>query len=260
MEVHGCYGTKVTESLNPVLRSVLNTEINNQVGDELYQLDLELEHTVMPSNEAQPCQTRERVIDQAILMILALQLPAGALSYFASPSLEWELILACFVCLLGLKGLASFMGPSRRSNLIIVLGAVVANILTGVMCGEVLHFIVTLLHSYWGVMEAAATTAVGIFVLSFYISFIGDILYIKRTAKMTREITTDGKSIIVIDSPTPLRDRERLWLLWGLSTSAIWSPLYIFYLVARLVDYITAVFLLDFISEVFFIWIGRRRR
>jgi hypothetical protein len=95
--------------------------------------------------------------------------------------------------------------------------------------------------------------------MSFYISFIGDILCIKRTAKMRREITTDGKSIIVIDSPASLRERERLWLLWGLSTSTMWSPLYIFYLVVRLVDYITAVFLLDFICEVFFIWIGRRR-
>jgi hypothetical protein len=109
-------------------------------------------------------------------------------------------------------------------------------------------------------MEAAATTAVGIFVVSFYTSFIGDILYIKRTAKMRREITTDGKTIIVIDSPRSLRERGRLWLVWGLSTSAIWSPLYIFYLVARLVDYITAVFLLDFICEVSYMWIGRRRR
>jgi hypothetical protein len=122
-------------------------------------LDLELEHKVLASIGPQPCQTRERVIEQAIVMILTLQLPAGALSYLASPSLEWELIIACFVCLLGLKGLASLMGPSRVSNAIIVLGAVVANILTGVMCGEVLHFIVNLLHSYWGAMEAAATTA-----------------------------------------------------------------------------------------------------
>lgn len=260
MTLQGCYGTKVTESLNPVLRSVLNTEINNQVGEELYQLDLELEHTVMPSNEAQPCQTRERVIDQAVIMILTLQLPAGALSYLASPSLEWELIIGCFVSLVTLKWLASLVGSSWRTNVIIVLGAVVANIVTGVMCGEVLHFVVTLLHSYWGLMEAAATTAVGIFVVSFYTSFIGYILYIKRTAKMRPEITTDGKTIIVIDSPRSLRERERLWLVWGLSTSAIWSPLYIFYLVARLVDYITAVFLLDFICEVFYMWIGRRRR
>jgi hypothetical protein len=260
MTLQTCCDTKVTESLNPVLRSVLSTEVENIAGEDLYRLDLELEHTTVSLNEAHPCQARERVVEQAILMIVGLQLPAGVLSYLVSPSLEWELIVACFVCLLGLKGLAAKVTTMRYANGIIVLGAVVANVLTGMMCGEVLHFLVALLHNYWGGVEAAATTAAGIFVVSFYVSFIGDILYIKRTAKMKREITTNGKTIIVIDSPRPLRDKERLWLVWGLSTSAMWSPLYIFYLVARLVDYLTAALLLDFICEVFFIWVGRRRR
>ena len=252
--------TKVAESLNPVLRSVLSTEIENKVGPSVFKSDLELEYSTVCSREDLLCLTRERVVDQAILMILGLQLPAGIVSYLVSPSLEWELIVACFVCLLGLKGLAAAATSTRYANVIIALGAIMANVLTGVMCGEVLHFLVAFLHNYWGAAEAAATTAAGIFVVSFYVSFIGDILYIKRTAKVTREITTNGNAIIVRDSLRPLRDRERLWLIWGLSTSAIWSPLYIFYLLARLVDYITAVLLLDFICEVFFIWIGRRRR
>lgn len=251
--------TRVVESLNPVLHLVLKTEVDNRAGDSLYDLDRQVQYTGLPEDELRSCLTRERAIDQAILLMLGLQVPAAFASYLLSPSLEWELIIGCFLCLLALKGFAALVSPTQSSSLVILLGAILANVVTGAMCGEVLHFLVDLLHSYCGTLEGAASMAAAALVVSFYTSFIGDILYIKRNPKIRREIRAEGETLVVVDSRMELRNRDRWWLIWGLSTSAMWSPVYIFYLFARLLDYVTAVFLLDFIGDLFFI-VGRRRR
>lgn len=234
-------------STNPLLRGVLRNQVANphetEIQDRLYE-DALVEQTICDLQKRTINIHKEIAITRALLLMLLVQVPAGLVSFLVSPTAEWEMIAASFFSLLALKGLAS----KYPHTLVVCAGAIVANILIGCLVGESIHFGWTVLTDHLQ-LNLLTGTVIGLaFIICFYATFIGDILYIKRTHKMQAEVKKEGDRILIVMTMLPLGKTDRWWITWGLSSSSVWSPLHGVYILARFVDWLTASSILPTLS------------
>lgn len=238
-------------STNPLIRGALKDKVvfhqGSEIMDTLFQDDDLIEQTISDDMEHRLISMHKEVaINRAILLMLLVQLPAGFISFLLSPTAEWEVIAACFTALLGLKWLAR----KNSSLAVLVASVVISSALVGCLVGESIHVGWLILTDHF---QPSLMTGIVIglaFILCFYISFIGDILYIKRTNTMLSEIKKEGDKVLIVSTLMPLEENKRWWITWGLASSSVWSPLHGVYLLARLVDWLTIKVLLPQLSVV----------
>jgi len=240
-------------STNPVVRQVFRDELDNSVGRKVFSLseeDVVIEN-LPEGQDHQPClnaMPKERAVQRALAFLLFIQVPAGVLSLWASPTVEWELIAACFIGLLILKVCAA----KRPSQWSVVLGAVTANVLMGALVGEVIHFFGELTMAAIDLPYLAATVVAILFAAAFYVCLICDVLYVRKARRIKLRVHERDGKVVISEHLVPLTSRDEWWLTWGLSAGSVWAPFHALYLASRFVDWLTAGVFLEVIWRLMF--------
>lgn len=241
---------RVELSTNPILRLVFDTEVQNLVGDRLRWLSDEQveiqENRLSAQEEMQQDKIKRGAIDIALLMVLLVQVPSGLVSFAQSPTVEWEIIAGSFGALCVVKLAASMM----RSCFPVVVGAFLANVLLGVLVGEVLHFCWESTQQVIELPYLAGTGVALLFAVSFYVGLFGDISFLLNAKKLRccAKNLEYGDRVLFTESDVPLTVRDKWWIVWGLSAGSFWAPFHMLYLLCRLTDWVTAALVFGFRS------------
>lgn len=235
-------------STNPVVRQVFRDVLDNSVGNKVFStMDEDVVIEPLPERPVhEPCLNaapKERAVQRALAFLLFIQAPAAFISFWASPTIEWELIAACFFGLLILKACAARQ-PSLWS---VVLGAVTANVLMGALVGEVIHFLAEVTLTSIDLPYLAATALALISATAFYVCLICDVIYVKKARRVGLRVYGRNGQIVISEHFVPLTSRDEWWLTWGLSAGSVWAPVHALYLASRFVDWLTAGVILEFI-------------
>lgn len=234
-------------STNPVVRVVLQDTVDNPHGRQIFNVPdeyLETKTLVSEKDEQTIRVKKETAIDRAIIFMVFIQIPSAGVSFILSPEAEWEIIGVSFVSLLLLKLFAVW----QRAVWTVVTGAIIANILTGALVGEVFHFLWEATETVVSPVSVVGACFALVMAAGFYLCLIGDILFVKRTRRLKFTVTRDENKFVITEALSPLSDEETWWLTWGLSFGSAWWPFHALYLLCRGIDWLTAGVLPDVIS------------
>lgn len=234
-------------STNPVVRVVLQDRVDNPHGRQIFDVPdeyLETKTIVSDEDERSVRAQKETAIDRAIIFMVFIQMPSAGVSFILSPEAEWEIIGSSFAALLLLKLFAAW----HRAVWTIVAGALIANILTGTLVGEIFHFLWEATETVVSPVSVVGVCFALVMAAGFYLCLIGDVLFVKRTRRLKFTVTRDENKFVITEALSPLNDEETWWLTWGLSFGSAWWPFHALYLLCRGIDWITAGVLPNVIS------------
>ena len=253
---------EVELSTNPILRVVFEPEIDNSIGARVrYLTEEQVRHEVIPPSldqEISASMMISKAVERALLFVVLVQVPAGLLSFFVSPTVEWEIIGGSLAAMLILKLVAA----ATRSSVAVIIGALAANVCMGALTGEVLHFVAEATLWVVDTPHVVGSLLALLFAVTFYGGLICDVAFLKDASKVkisVRESSVDG-TVIITESPILLTPRQAWWVTWGLSAGSVWSPIHALYLMCRLVDWLTAGVLVDLVCHLIFLRSPRRHR
>lgn len=247
--------TPVELSTNPLVRMLFRDRVDNPLGREILEIPEERVRIEEwdGSQDVECKHQRDVAITRAVALIMFIQIPAGFLSFAVSPTVEWEIIGGCIAALLMLKLAVMKTGSASA----VALGAVVANVLMGALLGELIHFGWEVSQFFIELTSVGAAAVALTLAAAFYLCLVGDGWYALKTQRMRIEVTPKDDQVYVRELPFKLSDRERWWLSWGISAAPIWSPFHAFYLLCRLVDWLSLEF---FMSPLLEIWVPKAYR
>lgn len=143
-----------------------------------------------------------------IAMVLCIQIPVGIFATFASPTLDTEIIVGCACALLVVKVLGvSFDFPWNQS--LIVILALLANILIGLIAGECIHFVMDVVQQHLPFSE--------VLLVVIALTVFGFVVWCM--AAELRHVMSYAKTY---------SNGEEVWWAWAISSASYWWVAHLF--------------------------------